>query len=222
MPELPYQTYERLTGKKWTSGKSADVKALLSQFGIKAAAGSEQANNELQRALKAASVLESAGVSMPTLPTPPMPTPGRISTDDLPMDRLAAGYRSMRGSNTLDQFTPEDETRITNALTRAAALYGSGAAIGTVGGVLSSVAPAGLLADAAAEEAMGLGQAPAEIRAYVSAMRQAIAEGNRMAARQAVTALERELPQLEKAATQLGRGRYQTAARRPARITFPD
>ena len=50
--ELPYETYERITGKKWTSGKSADVTKLLSQYGIKAPAGSEQANNELQRALK--------------------------------------------------------------------------------------------------------------------------------------------------------------------------
>lgn len=45
--ELPYETYQRLTGKKWTSGKSADIRALLAQFEIKAPAGSEQANLEL-------------------------------------------------------------------------------------------------------------------------------------------------------------------------------
>jgi hypothetical protein len=51
--ELPYETYERITGKKWTGGKSADVKSWLSKLDITAPVGSEQANNELQRGLKA-------------------------------------------------------------------------------------------------------------------------------------------------------------------------
>ena len=50
--ELPYETYERITGKKWTGGQSAAVKSWLDKLGIKAPAGSEQANNELQRRLK--------------------------------------------------------------------------------------------------------------------------------------------------------------------------
>lgn len=59
--ELPYETYERLTGKKWTGGLSASVKSLYKQFGITAPAGSEQANNELQRALK-----KAASTSLPS------------------------------------------------------------------------------------------------------------------------------------------------------------
>lgn len=92
--ELPYETYERLTGKKWTSGKSADVTSLLNQYGIKAPAGSEQANNELQRALKADKSLVG---ERPTLPEPKGITPGPIPTVGSALER---GYQAMKGSKT--------------------------------------------------------------------------------------------------------------------------
>ena len=49
--ELPYQTYERTTGKKWTGGLSPEVQSYYKQFGITAPASSAQANLALQQAL---------------------------------------------------------------------------------------------------------------------------------------------------------------------------
>ena len=50
--ELPYQTYERLTGKRWTGGRSKSVQDILSRLGITAVPGSAEANLALQKALK--------------------------------------------------------------------------------------------------------------------------------------------------------------------------
>ncbi len=50
--ELPYQTYERVTGKKWTGGNSADVQNAYKQYGITAPAGSAEGNLALQKALQ--------------------------------------------------------------------------------------------------------------------------------------------------------------------------
>jgi len=50
--ELPYQTFERVTGKKWTGGNSADVQSAYQQYGITAPAGSAEANLALQKALQ--------------------------------------------------------------------------------------------------------------------------------------------------------------------------
>lgn len=49
--EKVYQTYERVTGKKWTGGNSPDVQATYKQYGITAPAGSAEANIALQEAL---------------------------------------------------------------------------------------------------------------------------------------------------------------------------
>ena len=49
--ELPYQTYERVTGKKWTGGNSADIQSAYKQYGITAPAASSEANLALQKAL---------------------------------------------------------------------------------------------------------------------------------------------------------------------------
>lgn len=54
--EQPYQTYERVTGKKWTGGASADVQSAYKQYGITAPAGSSDANVALQKALNASTV----------------------------------------------------------------------------------------------------------------------------------------------------------------------
>jgi hypothetical protein len=50
--ETPAQTYERVTGQKWTGGTSAPVAALLQKAGVSAPAGSAQANLALQNYLK--------------------------------------------------------------------------------------------------------------------------------------------------------------------------
>lgn len=50
--ELPYQTFERVTGKKWTGGNSADVQNAYKQYGITAPAGSSEGNLALQKALQ--------------------------------------------------------------------------------------------------------------------------------------------------------------------------
>ena|SRR3990167_6429379 len=49
--ELPYQTYQRITGSNWTGGKSNIIQELLRRYGITSAPGSAQANIALQRAL---------------------------------------------------------------------------------------------------------------------------------------------------------------------------
>lgn len=49
--ELPYQTYERLTGQRWTGGLSQPVLKLLQDFGIQEEPGTAAANMALQRAL---------------------------------------------------------------------------------------------------------------------------------------------------------------------------
>lgn len=53
--ETPSQTYERVTGKKWTGGTSADIQSAYKQYGITAPAGSAQANLALQKALQSGS-----------------------------------------------------------------------------------------------------------------------------------------------------------------------
>ena len=49
--ELPYQTYEKITGKKWPGGKSPEVVSLLKEAGITFASGTAEANIELQKYL---------------------------------------------------------------------------------------------------------------------------------------------------------------------------
>lgn len=46
--ELPFQTYERVTGQRWPGGKSKIVRAFLRAFHIHFAAGSAEANLKLQ------------------------------------------------------------------------------------------------------------------------------------------------------------------------------
>lgn len=50
--ELPYQTFERVTGQKWPGGRSQEVKALLHIFRIEYPAGSADANISLQACLR--------------------------------------------------------------------------------------------------------------------------------------------------------------------------
>lgn len=51
--DLPYQTYEKVTGKKWTGGNSPEVIAMYQKYGIKDAPASANANLALQKALLA-------------------------------------------------------------------------------------------------------------------------------------------------------------------------
>lgn len=67
--ELPYQTYERLTGKKWSGGTSQEIVKLLNLYGITATPGSAEANLELQRRL-----LQGGIPQQPTQATQPTQT----------------------------------------------------------------------------------------------------------------------------------------------------
>ena len=51
--ELPYQTFQRLTGERWSGGGSNAITRMLDQFGINARPGSAEANLALQKALLA-------------------------------------------------------------------------------------------------------------------------------------------------------------------------
>ncbi len=51
--ELPFQTYQRITGKTWRGGRSAEVVELLQRLRIEYAPGSAEANLCLQGALLA-------------------------------------------------------------------------------------------------------------------------------------------------------------------------
>jgi len=97
MNELPYQTYERVTGKKWTGGNSADIQSAYKQYGITAPAASPEANLALQKAL--------LGKGTPTTSTPP-----------------TTGSSSSPTSTPVGQFLYSDPTAGT-ALTDAEASY---------------------------------------------------------------------------------------------------
>jgi hypothetical protein len=49
--ELPFQTYERVLGRPWPGGRSAEVRELLRQYGIAYQPGSDVANLTLQECL---------------------------------------------------------------------------------------------------------------------------------------------------------------------------
>jgi hypothetical protein len=51
--DLPYQTYEKITGKKWTGGNSPDIISMYQKYGIKDAPASAEANLALQKAMLA-------------------------------------------------------------------------------------------------------------------------------------------------------------------------
>lgn len=51
--ELPFETFQRLTGMKWHGGASPEVMDLMNRFGIEGKAGSAEANLALQKALLA-------------------------------------------------------------------------------------------------------------------------------------------------------------------------
>ena len=49
--ELPYQTFEKFTGNKWSGGASPEVMALLEELGVQGQAGSADTNLALQKAM---------------------------------------------------------------------------------------------------------------------------------------------------------------------------
>ena len=49
--ELPYQTFEKFTGNKWSGGASPEVMAMLEEMGIQGQAGSADTNLALQKAM---------------------------------------------------------------------------------------------------------------------------------------------------------------------------
>lgn len=51
--DLPYQTYEKVTGKKWTGGNSPEVLSMYQKYDIKDAPASVEANTALQKAMLA-------------------------------------------------------------------------------------------------------------------------------------------------------------------------
>jgi hypothetical protein len=106
--ELPYETYERLTGKKWTGGASASVKSLLDRYGIKAPAGSEQANNELQRALKRDKTLTE---NQPLAPMKPMASSPR-NTTPVPKSLIDQGYNALKASPAPSALDVENEQMV--------------------------------------------------------------------------------------------------------------
>ncbi|MEM5853848.1 MAG: hypothetical protein QW228_05765 [Candidatus Aenigmatarchaeota archaeon] len=85
--EYPYQTYERITGKKWPGGKSPEIVSLLRAYGITAQPGSAEANLALQRALLTQGLPQTTQKTTTTTPatqttqTPIMPTEEKKETD---------------------------------------------------------------------------------------------------------------------------------------------
>jgi hypothetical protein len=51
--EMPFETFQRLTGMKWHGGASPEVADLMSRLGVEGKAGSAEANLALQKALLA-------------------------------------------------------------------------------------------------------------------------------------------------------------------------
>lgn len=127
MAELPYQTYERTTGKKWTSGAAPEVVELLKKHNITAAPGTREANLALQKALLGPSATQQAPVSptasgaspgaIPGLPaqTPApaatqIPTAGTVGPQpaDEPVGMTATGEQVPETTQTFDIFGEEE------------------------------------------------------------------------------------------------------------------
>lgn len=49
--ELPFETFQRLTGQQWTGGRSDTIRQMLQELGIGGEAGTAQTNIALQKAL---------------------------------------------------------------------------------------------------------------------------------------------------------------------------
>lgn len=73
--ELPYQTYERITGKKWGSDPAA-----YKTYGVSAPAGSASANLQLQSKLLASEQSTARPVLNPAPTSPASPTPAPATT----------------------------------------------------------------------------------------------------------------------------------------------
>ncbi|MCX7589383.1 MAG: hypothetical protein N2Z85_00365 [Patescibacteria group bacterium] len=75
--ELPYQTYQRLTGKSWPGGTSQEIVNLLKKYGITAQPGSAEANLALQSALlkEYSQPITQTITSTPTTQTTQQPNP---------------------------------------------------------------------------------------------------------------------------------------------------
>jgi hypothetical protein len=64
MKELPFQTFERITGLKWPGGRSRIVCVMLRIAGIESKPGSASANKQLQ--LKLNQIADLGGYCLPT------------------------------------------------------------------------------------------------------------------------------------------------------------
>ena len=106
--ELPYQTYQRITGKQWTGGFSPEIKSLYNQYGITAPAGSAEANLALQKALIGGQKPVPPPTSTPTPPTPsttPPPTPSDFPQNTnatQTFDDIFAQYGLSTKTNTIE------------------------------------------------------------------------------------------------------------------------
>lgn len=180
MAEKPYETYERLTGRKWTSGTSDAIQNLLARYNIKAPAGSSRANLALQRALLNDETL-TGEVDRETLPELPRTLqPGRTGLEPNPID---VGYKRLAtssGGSVRDEFTPAQLKLIADTLPVAASLYGLGAGVGAAGG----------LGVAAAADMGGAGLAEYTPELFTQEIRDALVSGNRDRLRALITNAE--------------------------------
>jgi hypothetical protein len=97
--ELPYQTYERVTGKKWTGGGSPDVLGMLKQAGITERPGSSAANLALQGYLQGGINTSPMAAMVPNQTVSPSLTPAATPSDTGGQNILEA-LSSMTGEDT--------------------------------------------------------------------------------------------------------------------------
>ncbi len=115
--ELPYQTYERLTGKTWTGGTTQPILDAYKKYGITDAAGSAAANTALQTALLKGGSSTSSSTADTTAPTVPVSTGVTVPDASAGTNPVVSATGTRSGVDSLGQTIKDmqDTTGITSA-----------------------------------------------------------------------------------------------------------
>lgn len=121
--ELPYQTYERLTGKTWTGGTTQPILDAYKQYGITAPAASSEANLALQAAMLKGlptkttdTKTDTGGITVPDAPTGSNPVVSSTS-DRGNIDALGNTIKTMADTSGLSASHDETTKMLNDRMT---------------------------------------------------------------------------------------------------------
>lgn len=137
--DLPYQTYEKTTGKKWTGGNSPEVMSAYQKYGIKDAPGSSNANLALQKALLAE---KSAVGNKDNIVQDTSATRAKDNDTATKIDQTAGAMTGTGTAGATGTGTPAG-TGATGGATGASVTSTTGDITGADGKVYKQTAPAG-------------------------------------------------------------------------------